>query len=72
MAGPTPVQIFRLAEKRNRYRKGSFFLKISLLALFVLVPFVFPSYKTVDLAIQIIMFATLVASFDILLGYQNG
>ena len=71
MADPTPVQIFRLAEKKNRYRKGSFFLKISLLALFVLVPFVFPSYKTVDLAMQIIMFATLVASFDILLGYTG-
>ncbi len=71
MAEPTPVQTFRMAEKRNRFRKGSFYLKVSLLALFVLVPFVFPSYKTVDLAVQIIMFATLVASFDILLGYTG-
>ena len=71
MAEPTPVQIFRIAEKRKQYRSGSFFLKIGILALFVLVPFVFPSYKTVDLAMQIIMFATLVASFDILLGYTG-
>ena len=71
MAEPTPVQIFRTAEKRRQYRRGSFFLKIGFLVLFVLVPFVFPSYKNVDLAMQIAMFATLVASFDILLGYTG-
>ncbi len=60
-----------MEEKRRRYRSGGFFLKIGLLALFVLVPFLFPSFKTVDLAIQIMMFATLVASFDILLGYTG-
>ncbi|MBL7174555.1 MAG: branched-chain amino acid ABC transporter permease [Desulfobacteraceae bacterium] len=71
MAEPTPVQVFHMEEKRRQYRSGGFFLKIGLLALFVLVPFLFPSFKTVDLAIQIMMFATLVASFDILLGYTG-
>jgi len=71
MAEPTPVQVFHMEEKRRQYRSGGFFLKIGLLALFVLMPFLFPSFKTVDLAIQIMMFATLVASFDILLGYTG-
>lgn len=71
MAEATPVQIFHMEEKRRQYRSGGFFLKVGLLALFVLVPFLFPSFKTVDLAMQIIMFATLVASFDILLGYTG-
>jgi len=71
MAEATPVQIFHMEEKRRQYRSGGFFLKVGLLALFVLVPFLFPSFKTVDLAMQIIIFATLVASFDILLGYTG-
>ncbi len=71
MAEATPIQIFHMEEKRRQYRSGGFFLKVGLLALFVLVPFLLPSYKSVDLAMQIIMFATLVASFDILLGYTG-
>jgi branched-chain amino acid transport system permease protein len=45
--------------------------RIGVLVLFVLVPFVFPSFKTVDLALKIMIFAVLVASFDILLGYTG-
>jgi branched-chain amino acid transport system permease protein len=71
MTEPTPVQRFRAEEKRRRYRSGGFFLKAGLLGLFLAVPFVFPAYKTVDLAMQIVMFATLVASFDIMLGYTG-
>jgi branched-chain amino acid transport system permease protein len=71
MAEATPVQVYHMEEKRRRYRSGGFFLKLGLLALFVLVPFLFSSFKTVDLAMQIIMFATLVASFDILLGFTG-
>jgi branched-chain amino acid transport system permease protein len=71
MAEQTPVQIFRDQEKRRRYASGSFFLRMAVLALFLLVPFLFPSYKTVDLALKIVIFASLVASFDILLGYTG-
>ena len=71
MAVQTPVQIFRYQEKRRRYVRGSFYLRMGLLALFLLVPFVFPSFKTVDLAMKIVIFASLVASFDILLGYTG-
>ena len=71
MAEATPVQIFHMEEKRRQYRRSSFYLKISVVALFLLVPFLFPSFKTVDLAVQIIIFGALVASFDILLGYTG-
>ena len=71
MAEATPVQLFHIEEKRRQYRRGSFYLKICLLALFIVVPFLFPSFKTVDLAVQIIIFGALVASFDILLGYTG-
>jgi branched-chain amino acid transport system permease protein len=48
-----------------------FFLKAGLLVLLLLGPFVFQSFKTVDLAAKIMIFATLVASFDVLLGYTG-
>ena len=71
MAGPTPVQIFHEEEKKRQYRSGTFFLKVGLLLLFLLVPVLFPAFKTIDLAMQIVLFAVLVASFDILLGYTG-
>jgi branched-chain amino acid transport system permease protein len=71
MSEPTPVQIFRLQEKRQKFTRGSFWLQIGLLGLFLVVPFLFPSFKTVDLAMKIIIFASLVASFDIMLGYTG-
>jgi branched-chain amino acid transport system permease protein len=71
MAEQTPVQIFRMEEKQKQYRSGAFFLKIALLVLFLVVPFVFPSFKMLDLALKIMIFAVLVASFDILLGYTG-
>jgi branched-chain amino acid transport system permease protein len=70
-AEQTPVSAFRIRERRNQYRNWRFFLKIGLLGLFMVVPFAFPSFKTVDLAMKIVIFATLVASFDIMLGYTG-
>ena len=71
MAELTAVQRSRRQQKKTRYTSGAFFIKIAVLAVFILVPFVFPSFKTVDLSLKIIIFATLVASFDILLGYTG-
>ena len=71
MADLTPVQIVRRQAKRQQFTSGSSFLKLGVVALFILIPFLFPSYKTVDLAIKIVIFASLVASFDILLGYTG-
>ncbi|MBW2053339.1 MAG: branched-chain amino acid ABC transporter permease [Deltaproteobacteria bacterium] len=71
MSDPTPASIFRELERRKRFLSGGFWIKIGLLTLFLLAPFLFPSFKSVDLMIKIIIFATLVASFDILLGYTG-
>lgn len=71
MAEQTPVQIFRRQERQKQYRSGAFFLKLAVLLLFILVPFLFPSFKSLDLALKIMIFAVLVASFDILLGYTG-
>jgi len=71
MVEQTPVQIYRDQLKKRRYTSGGFYLRMGILALFLLVPFLFPSFKTVDLAMKIVIFASLVASFDIMLGYTG-
>lgn len=71
MAELTPVQVFRREEKERYFKTGTFYLKIAILILFFIVPFVFPSFKVIDLALKIMIFAVLVASFDILLGYTG-
>ena len=71
MQEQTPVQIFRRQERQRQYRSAIFFLKIGILLFFITVPFVFPSFKMIDLALKILIFAVLVASFDILLGYTG-
>jgi len=71
MVEQTPVQVFRSQEKRGRYTHPAFFLKIAILVVFFVTPFLFPSFKSLDLALKIIIFTALVASFDILLGYTG-
>ncbi|MBU2551619.1 MAG: branched-chain amino acid ABC transporter permease [Proteobacteria bacterium] len=71
MTTQTPVRLFRIEEKKRRFRSGSFYLRSALLLLFLLVPFLFPSFKSFDLMMKIVLFATLAASFDILLGYTG-
>jgi branched-chain amino acid transport system permease protein len=71
MTDKTPVQLDRDEQRKKRFTSGRFYLRIGVLALFLLVPVLFPSFKTVDLAIKIAIFATLVASFDIMLGYTG-
>lgn len=66
----TALQRTRL-EKKRRFSGGTFYLKAAGLLLFLLVPFLFPSFKTVDLAMKIMIYGVLVASFDILLGYTG-
>ena len=71
MVEQTPVQAFRLQEKMGRFTSPFFYLKLAILVAFVVTPFLFPSFKSVDLAYKIMIFAVLVASFDILLGYTG-
>jgi branched-chain amino acid transport system permease protein len=66
-----PVQIFRLEEKKARFRSGSFILRMLLLAFFVFTPFLFRSFEVADVVLKIIIFSALVASYDIILGYTG-
>ncbi len=67
----TPVQQFRLREKRERFRKPSIYIKILFIVFLLYVPFLFQSFELIDVIIKVIIFSTLVASYDILLGYTG-
>ena len=71
MTGLSPVRIFRNQESRRRYLSGGFIFKAGCFLLFLSAPFLFPSFKSIDLVMRIVIFATLAASFDILLGYTG-
>ncbi len=47
------------------------YLRLAALAVFVLVPLLGVSFQVIDLAMKIALFATLVASYDILIGYTG-
>ena len=66
-----PVQHFRLREKETRFRTPFFFLRILLLAFFVLTPFLFRSFEVLDVILKIAIFSALVASYDVILGYTG-
>jgi len=67
----TIVQIQRQEEKKRRFFSVVFLLKMAVVILFLLVPFWFSSFESIDLAFKVMIFAVLVASFDILLGYTG-
>jgi branched-chain amino acid transport system permease protein len=66
-----PVAIHWRVETGERWRSPASLLKMGVLLLFLLIPVLFPSYKAIDLAVKIAVFAILVASFDIMLGYTG-
>jgi branched-chain amino acid transport system permease protein len=68
---PSPVQKSRTKERAGRFRSPFFFFKIFLLAFFLLTPFLFRSFEILDVVLKIIIFATLVASYDVILGYTG-
>ena len=53
MKALTAVQIHRLEEKKRRFASFTFLLKMAVVLLFLLVPFCFPSFKSIDLAFKI-------------------
>ena len=66
-----PVQRSRLREKEDRFKSPYFFLKTLLLIFFLVTPFLFHSFEILDVVLKIIIFAALVASYDIILGYTG-
>ncbi|MBI1963100.1 MAG: branched-chain amino acid ABC transporter permease [Candidatus Rokubacteria bacterium] len=69
-APPTPVEAARRAARARRRRSPERWLGLALLAGLALAPLV-PSFQVLDLALKIALFATLVASYDVLIGYTG-
>jgi branched-chain amino acid transport system permease protein len=67
----TPVQAARLEARRRRFREPTLYLRLGVALAFCLVPAVAPSFQVVDLALKIALFATLVASYDVVIGYTG-
>lgn len=67
----TPVQAARLEARRRRFRDPTLYLRLGLVAAWGLLPVAVPSYQALDLALKIALFATLVASYDVVIGYTG-
>jgi len=67
----TPVQKERLREHRRRFTKPTLLLQLALVAFLLLAPILFPSFRLQDMAAKIVIFAVVVASFDLILGYSG-
>jgi branched-chain amino acid transport system permease protein len=68
---PTPVQAARAAARRDRWRSAPPYLLLAALGAWLLLPALGPSFQTLDLVLKIALFATLAASYDIVLGYTG-
>ncbi len=68
---PTPVAAQRLERRRRRWRDPTLFLRAGVLLAFALAPLVVPSFQVTDLLLKIALFATLVASYDVVIGYTG-
>jgi branched-chain amino acid transport system permease protein len=67
----SPVALAREAERRARFRSPALYVRLALLAAFLATPLVAPTFQLVDLVLKIAIFATLVASYDIVIGYTG-
>ena len=71
LRAPTPVQAAREAARRARWRSPALGVRLALVAAWALLPALQPSYQTLDLALKIALFATLAASYDVVIGYTG-
>lgn len=67
----TPVQRRRLEESRSRLTRPSVFIQAAVLVCLLILPWVWPSFRVMDVAAKVMIFAVAVASFDIILGYTG-
>ena len=65
----SPLDIARRHEKKRAVT--FFYLQAALVLVFALVPFIIPSFRFMDVTAKIMIFALVVASFDLLLGYTG-
>ncbi len=67
----TPVQAKRLEARRRRLQDPTLHLRLGVLLAFVLAPVIVPSFQVTDLLLKVALFATLVASYDVVIGYTG-
>jgi branched-chain amino acid transport system permease protein len=65
------VQAARAAARRRRWREPTALLRLGVLIAWALLPATAPSFQTLDLALKIALFATLAASYDVVIGYTG-
>jgi branched-chain amino acid transport system permease protein len=69
--GLSPVQAARAAARRDRWRAPTFYLRLAVVLAWALLPAAGPSFQLLDLAVKIALFATLAASYDVVIGYTG-
>jgi branched-chain amino acid transport system permease protein len=67
----SPVQQERLLEQQTRYTRPTFIIQVVLVALLLAIPWLFSSFRVIDLVAKIMIFIVFVASYDLLLGYSG-
>src|SRR5688500_4289886 len=67
----TVVQRARADERARRWREPALYARLAAVAVLLLIPLTVSSFQVMDLALKIALFATLVASYDILIGYTG-
>lgn len=70
-ASDNPVRQERTAEAARRFTRPIFLLQVGLLVFLVLCPFLFSSFRVVDLVVKVVVFAVVVASYDLIIGYTG-
>jgi branched-chain amino acid transport system permease protein len=71
VATPSPVAQARRAERRRRLQDPTLVLRLAVLAVFALVPMTISSFQVTDLLLKVALFGTLVASYDVVIGYTG-
>jgi branched-chain amino acid transport system permease protein len=67
----TPVQRDRAERYARRFRSPALYARLAVAAALLVVPLAVSSFQVIDLALKIALFATLVASYDVLIGYTG-
>lgn len=67
----SPVQQRRIEESGARLKRPSVFIQAGVMVCLLLLPLVLPSFRVMDVAAKVMIFAVAVASFDIILGYTG-
>jgi len=67
----TPVQQERLRAIHSRYTQPTFVTQLALLAVLLLIPVTFSSFRVIDVTSKIMIFTIVVASYDVILGYTG-